>query len=61
MARVEDISQKIMWMFDASDDHTKELRGDLANIVQKVDAHAVSIKQLQFQMAQLSTTVNPHQ
>ena len=40
MARVEDMLQKIMRSFDVSDEHTKELRGDLANIGQKVDAHA---------------------
>ena len=44
--------------FDASDKHTKELRGDLANIGQKVDAHAISIKHLELQMTQLSTNVN---
>ncbi|XP_069147088.1 uncharacterized protein [Solanum lycopersicum] len=47
--------------FDASNEHAKELRGDLANIGQKVDAHAVSIKHLDMQMAQLSSTVNPRQ
>nr|XP_010313156.1 uncharacterized protein LOC104644705 [Solanum lycopersicum] len=47
--------------FDASNEHAKELRGDLANIGQKMDAHAVSIKHLDMQMAQLSSTVNPRQ
>ena len=47
--------------FDASDEHAKVLRGDLANIGKKVDAHAVSIKNLEMQMAQLSSIVNPHQ
>ena len=47
--------------FDASDDHEMELRGDLANTRQKVDAHAVSIKHLGLQMPQFSTNVNPHQ
>ena len=46
MARVEDMLQKIMRRLDASDEQTKELRGDLANIGQKVDAHAISIKKL---------------
>ena len=41
--------------------HAKELRGELANIGQKVDANAVLIKYLELQMAQLSTTVNPRQ
>ena len=47
MARVEDMLQKIMRRLDASDEQTKELRGDLANIGQKVDAHAISIKHLE--------------
>ena len=46
MARVEDMLQKMMRRFDVSDENAKELRGDLANIGQKVDAHAVSIKHL---------------
>ena len=50
---------KMMRRFDSIDDHTKELRGDLVNLGQKVDAHVVSIKHLELQMAQLSTTMNP--
>ena len=53
--------QKMRRRFDSSDEHAKELRGDLANIGQKVDAHAVSIMHLELKMAQLSTTVNPRQ
>ena len=49
---------KMMRRFDASDEHIKELRCDLADIVQKVDTHAISIKQIELQMAQLSATVN---
>ena len=52
MARVEDIMQKMIRRFDASDEHTKELRSDLASIGQKVDAHAISIKHLELHMAQ---------
>ena len=48
-----------MRRFDASDEHAKEFRGDLANIGQKVNAHAVSIKHLESQINKLSTTVNP--
>ena len=51
MARVEDMLQKMMKWFDASDEHAKELRSDLANIGQKVDAHAISINHLELQMA----------
>ena len=46
MERVEDMLHKMMRRFDASDEHAKELRVDLANIEQKVDAHAVSIKHI---------------
>ena len=51
----------MMSRFDVSDVHAKELRGDFANIWQIIDAHAVSIKHLQLEMAQLSITVNPRQ
>ena len=50
-----------MRRFDASDEHIKELRCDLAGIGQKVDTHAISIKQIELQMAQLSATVNARQ
>ena len=52
---------KMMMRFDASDDHIKELRCDLASIEQKVDTHAISIKEIELQMAQLSVTVNTRQ
>ncbi len=38
-----------------------ELRGDLANIGQNLDAHVVSTKHLELEMAHLSTYLNPHQ
>ena len=50
-----------MMRFDASDEHTKELRSDLASIGQKLDAHVISIKHLELQMTQLSFIMNPHQ
>ena len=53
--------QKMMRRFDASDEHINELRGELASIGQKVDTHAISIKQIELQVAQLSTTVNTRQ
>ena len=53
MARVEDM---LIRRFDASDENIKELRCDLAGIGQKVDTHAISIKQIELQMAQLSVT-----
>ena len=53
--------KKLRRRFDASDEHAKELRGDVANVGQKVDAHAMSIKHLELQMVQLSSTVNPRQ
>ena len=61
MARVEDMLHKMLRMFDASDEHIIELRYDLASIGQKVDTHAISIKQIELQMAQLSATVNTRQ
>ena len=47
MAWVEDMLHKIMRRFDASEENNKELRNDLAGIGQKVDTHAISIKQLE--------------
>lgn len=61
LVRVYDKLQKMMRMFNASYENAKAVRGDLANIEQKVDAHAISITHLQLQMAQLSSTKNPHQ
>ena len=61
MARVEDMMHKMMRRFNASDEHNKELRNDLMGIGQKVDTHAISIKHLELEMAQLSTTVNTWQ
>ena len=61
MAQVEDMLQKLLRRFDASDEHTKELRNDLAGIGKKVDTHAISIKHLELQMTQLSTNVNTRQ
>ena len=58
MARVEDMLHKMMRRFDTSDEHIKELRCDLASSEQKVDTHAISIKQIELQTAQLSATVN---
>ena len=61
MARVEDMLHKIRRRFNASDEHIKELRSDLAGIGQKVDTHAITIKQIELEMAQLSATVNTRQ
>ena len=61
MVRVEDMFYKMMRRFDASDDHIKELRSDLAGIGQKVDTHSISIEQIELQMAQLSAIVNTRQ
>ena len=48
MARDEDMLHKMMRRFDASDEHIKELRCDLASIWQKVDTYAISIKPIEF-------------
>ena len=61
MARVEDMLHKMMRRFNASDEHIKELRCDLASIGQKVDTHAILIKQIELKMAQLSATMNTRQ
>ena len=60
MVRVKDILLKMMRRLDASDENVKEMRSDLSNIEQKVDAHVVLIMKLELQRGQLSTTVNPH-
>ena len=61
MSRVENMLHKMMRRFDASDEHNKELRNDLAGIGQKFDTHAISIKHLDLQLAQLSATMNKWQ
>ena len=61
LAQVEDMLHKMMRRFDASDEHIKEFRCDLAGIGQKIEIHAISIKQIELQMAQLSATVNTRQ
>ena len=61
MARVDDMFQIVMRRFDASDDHTKELRSNLGSIWQKVHAHGISIRHLELKMAQLFSTMNPCQ
>ena len=45
---------------NAIDENVKEMSNDLFGICENVDAHAVSIKQLEQQINQLSTNVNPH-
>ena len=61
MARVGDMLRKMMKRFDASDEYNKELRNVLAGIGQKFDTHAISIKQIELQMAQLTAAVNTRQ
>ena len=61
MARVEDMLNKMMRMSHANDKHIKELRSDLAGIGQKVDTHAISIKQIELQIDQLFVIVNTWQ
>ena len=61
MAQVEDMLHKMIRTSDTSDEHIKQLRSDLAGIRQKVDTHAISIKQLELQMDQLSATVKTRQ
>ena len=61
MARVEVMLHKMMRRFDASDEHIKELRSGLAGIGKKVGTHAILIKKIELQMAQLSATVYTRQ
>ena len=52
---------KMMRRFDANDEHIKELKIDLAGSRKKVDTRAISIKQIELQMVQISATVNTRQ
>ncbi|KAK4724087.1 hypothetical protein R3W88_026866 [Solanum pinnatisectum] len=61
MSRIEDMMQKMMKRFDSTNENLREMRNELSGIGQEIDAHAVSIKHLEQQMTQLSTTVNPYQ
>ncbi|XP_015161557.1 uncharacterized protein [Solanum tuberosum] len=61
MTRIDDMMQKMIKRFDATDENMREMRTKLSGIGQKVDTHAVSIKQLEKQFSQLSATVNPLQ
>ena len=61
MARVEDMLHKMIRRCDANDEHIKDLRSDLVGIGQKLDTQAISIKQTELQMVQLSATVNTRQ
>ena len=58
---MQKMMQKMMRRFDASDEHIKELMCYLACFCQKVNTHAISIKQLELQLEQLSATVNTRQ
>ena len=53
--------QKKRRRFDATDENVKEMRNEIYGIGKKMNAHAVSIKYLDLEMNQLSTTVNPRQ
>uniref|UniRef100_M1DDL4 Integrase core domain containing protein n=1 Tax=Solanum tuberosum TaxID=4113 RepID=M1DDL4_SOLTU len=55
MSRIEDIMQKMMKRFDDTDENMKEIRTELSGIGQKVDAHAMSIKQLENQFTSTCT------
>ncbi|XP_015160938.1 uncharacterized protein [Solanum tuberosum] len=58
MSYVEEMMQKMLKKFDTTDQNVKEMHTKLSEIGQKVDAHAVSIKQLEQQFSQLSATMN---
>ncbi|XP_049375522.1 uncharacterized protein LOC125840599 [Solanum verrucosum] len=60
MSRIEDMMQKMIKRFYATNENVKEMRNDLSGIGQKIDAHVVSIKPLEQQFSLLSLTVNVH-
>ena len=47
MARDGDMLQKMRRRFDASEEHAKDLRGDIANIGKNVNTYEISIKHLE--------------
>ena len=47
MMKFKDMLQKMIRRFDIRDENVHEMRGDLDNIVQKVDGHEVAIKHLE--------------
>uniref|UniRef100_M1DEJ1 Integrase core domain containing protein n=1 Tax=Solanum tuberosum TaxID=4113 RepID=M1DEJ1_SOLTU len=51
----------MMERFDAIEKHVKAMQNNFSRIGQKVDAHEVSIKQLEQQFSEFSSTVNPRQ
>uniref|UniRef100_M1DI47 Integrase core domain containing protein n=1 Tax=Solanum tuberosum TaxID=4113 RepID=M1DI47_SOLTU len=44
MTRIEDMMQKMMKRFDATNENVREMRNNLSGVSQKVDAHVVSIR-----------------
>ena len=47
MSCIKDMMQKMMERFDLTYENVKEMQNDLYGIGQKVDAHVMSIKQLE--------------
>ncbi|XP_015169048.1 putative uncharacterized protein DDB_G0271526 [Solanum tuberosum] len=47
ISRIEDMMEKIMKRFDSTDENVKEMRNELSGFSQNVDAHAMTIKQLE--------------
>ena len=50
---------KMMKKFDSNEDNLKEIRGDLSSMNQKVESNATSIKLIEQQMGQISSSLNP--
>uniref|UniRef100_M1E184 Integrase core domain containing protein n=1 Tax=Solanum tuberosum TaxID=4113 RepID=M1E184_SOLTU len=59
MNRIEYMMIKMMKRFDSTDYNVKEMCNDLSEIGQKLESDAVSIKQIEQQLSQLST-IDPH-
>lgn len=53
VARNNDMQQKMMRTFNVRYHNVNDMRGDIYKIRQKVNIHAVSIKDLELQMAEL--------
>lgn len=47
MSCIEDIMQKIIRMFDATDENVKAMWNELSGIGHKVDTHVVSINHIE--------------